>query len=543
MTAKDCQEWQAGSARASKKASPAVLLLKKIKSPVNAYNALKHNLRELPPSANINSQKTHLNRVISGFRRASKCWARFKQLLSDAGIHKPRKDAVLLIEAVVSLPVSLAEVTDRYLAHALIWLKTEFEGATLLSAVIHLDESSPHLHALFVPLIRGRLQGSQLVGGRTAFKARQARFLASMKEWQGAFAGHLQLQHESASHDAQQMAQRVISHLQQTQDLICESPHWAFISQQIEQNPQPWFERLALGSTAMATESRNPPQQCSKQRKRPTMAEIFTRPQKDFRGAKAERYRQSPEYLRASLIAKAREPSPCVTAPCTAPNDSQQVLTAAPPKYQNLCSVGFQCSNLVRHQQKASYRHRACALSKSRPQRTRQRRIAWPLHRRVGCIGLHTRVCSASSCGVRPQVLPRHFTQLWPRAPPHCVCAATRSTRTPDHFHLTRGITWTNTNFASCGAAIGAATTTLLCIHSVLASSGHPMTLLHRCCSKGCDAAPKPAKAHPARARCSTTAAAASCTAANPLGPRVQQVKLKAASMAAKVGALENPSP
>jgi len=46
----------------------------------------------------------------------------------------------------------------------------------VLSAVIHLDESAPHCHMLLLPLVTGRMAGSDLVGNKPRLQAIQTSF-------------------------------------------------------------------------------------------------------------------------------------------------------------------------------------------------------------------------------------------------------------------------------------------------------------------------------------------------------------------------------
>lgn len=45
-----------------------------------------------------------------------------------------------------------------------------------MSAVVHYDEAAPHCHVLLLPLVRGRMIGSDLIGGRAKLQAMQANF-------------------------------------------------------------------------------------------------------------------------------------------------------------------------------------------------------------------------------------------------------------------------------------------------------------------------------------------------------------------------------
>ncbi|EKO3757417.1 plasmid recombination protein [Vibrio metschnikovii] len=82
----------------------------------------------------------------------------------------PRKNAVLCIEAVLSLSPNFFQSninTKEFAINARKWLMSEF-GDNLVSAVLHLDEKTPHIHAHIVPMTDdGRLSARELFNKRT----------------------------------------------------------------------------------------------------------------------------------------------------------------------------------------------------------------------------------------------------------------------------------------------------------------------------------------------------------------------------------------
>ena len=46
----------------------------------------------------------------------------------------------------------------------------------MISAIVHNDEGAPHCHVLILPLLNGRMIGSELMGGPAKLKAMQASF-------------------------------------------------------------------------------------------------------------------------------------------------------------------------------------------------------------------------------------------------------------------------------------------------------------------------------------------------------------------------------
>nr|WP_075519219.1 MobV family relaxase [Moritella viscosa]SHO06443.1 Mobilization protein-like [Moritella viscosa] len=82
----------------------------------------------------------------------------------------PRKNAVLCIEAVLSLSPDFFQSntnTKDFAINARKWLISEF-GDNLVSAVLHLDEKTPHIHAHIVPMTAdGRLSARELFNKST----------------------------------------------------------------------------------------------------------------------------------------------------------------------------------------------------------------------------------------------------------------------------------------------------------------------------------------------------------------------------------------
>lgn len=82
----------------------------------------------------------------------------------------PRKNAVLCIEAVLSLSPDFFQSninTRDFAINARKWLRNEF-GDNLVSAVLHLDEKTPHIHAHIVPMTDdGRLSARELFNKST----------------------------------------------------------------------------------------------------------------------------------------------------------------------------------------------------------------------------------------------------------------------------------------------------------------------------------------------------------------------------------------
>lgn len=142
--------------------------------------ALKHNKRELQSERgaheNIDVNRMHLNYVLHGFGNSDETYNYARSKIALAGIHRLRKNAVLAIECIFSLPVSWHDKDSKpFFFDCFKWLKESFEGV-LLSFDIHLDEAAPHAHALILPLVDSKLQGDAIKGGKAKIAIRQKSF-------------------------------------------------------------------------------------------------------------------------------------------------------------------------------------------------------------------------------------------------------------------------------------------------------------------------------------------------------------------------------
>ena len=97
-----------------------------------------------------------------------------------------RKDSVRVVEALVTAsPEFFKDKTNReikaYFEYALEFLKSKQNAQTFISAVVHMDEKTPHLHLCFVPLTAdGRLSAKEIIGNRK-----------NLVKWQDEFWQHM----------------------------------------------------------------------------------------------------------------------------------------------------------------------------------------------------------------------------------------------------------------------------------------------------------------------------------------------------------------
>jgi hypothetical protein len=137
----------------------------------------RHALREAD-TRNADPSKRAANGVLTGPSTAAGVMAELRARLPE----KRRKDAVPALELFVGgSPEAMAKMPrqqqDRYFKAALQWIGERFGGASnVVSAVIHRDETTPHMQVLLVPLLDGRLNAKRLVGNRSDMQQMQTDF-------------------------------------------------------------------------------------------------------------------------------------------------------------------------------------------------------------------------------------------------------------------------------------------------------------------------------------------------------------------------------
>ncbi len=159
------------------------LRIKKLKGRGIIRVAAKHNLREiqseLGANSHIDASLMNTNVVLFGPTTACEVSDSANRLISESGIDKLRKDAVRGLEIIVSLPAYSAIDRNLFFIDSLEWVN-DFFRVRVLSAVIHNDEAAPHCHFLLLPLVAGKMQGSDIAGNRKRLQDMQASFYAKV---------------------------------------------------------------------------------------------------------------------------------------------------------------------------------------------------------------------------------------------------------------------------------------------------------------------------------------------------------------------------
>lgn len=224
----------------------AFLRIKKLKGGGIITAAARHNRREIQAEmgavGSIDPTRSRLNETLCGPSAAADVGQLAKDLMTAAGVGKLRKDAVLGLEVVFSLPPGHAVDDRAYFTACADWAAIAFGGhQNVLSVDIHRDEAQPHCHILLLPLIDGRMAGSDLIGGKQKLAALQQDFHAKVAGSYGFTKAPARLSGTAK----QAWVKAVLQKMRETSDGALRSAAWPAVREAIERDPAPYM--LALG--------------------------------------------------------------------------------------------------------------------------------------------------------------------------------------------------------------------------------------------------------------------------------------------------------
>lgn len=231
--------------------------LKKLTSPNHVLVASRHNKRtiqaERGAGLTIDATRSHLNYSLAGEATPELVAARATQLMSAAGIAKVRKKAVRAIEVIFSLPLNLTIDQNAFFTDCVAWSRAQFGGHdNILSADVHLDETAPHCHVLILPLIAGRMNGSDMVGNKTNLARLQTAFYESVASKYGLNRAPPRLSPLAR----EELCKTVLTALRARADGAMRSDARQVIRDAIERDPTPFAH--ALGVSFEATQRSKP---------------------------------------------------------------------------------------------------------------------------------------------------------------------------------------------------------------------------------------------------------------------------------------------
>lgn len=163
----------------------AILRFAKYKGP-EISNIEAHNERtkeKYASNPDVDRSRSHLNFHLIMPER--KYRAEAERQIAEAGC-RTRSDSVRVVEALVTASPEFFKGKKRseikaYFQEALDFIQQHQNPRTIISAVVHMDEKTPHMHLSFVPLTEdGRLSAKEIVGNKK-----------KLTQWQDGFWEHM----------------------------------------------------------------------------------------------------------------------------------------------------------------------------------------------------------------------------------------------------------------------------------------------------------------------------------------------------------------
>ena len=167
------------------KAQYAILRFAKYKGPEIGHIE-SHNERtkeKYASNPDVDTSRSHLNFHLVTPQR--KYRAEAEKQIAEAGC-RTRSDSVRVVEALVTASPEFFKGKKKgeikaYFQEALDFIREHQDPKTIIPAVVHMDEKTPHMHLCFVPLTEdGRLSAKEIVGNKKKLTQWQDRFWEHM---------------------------------------------------------------------------------------------------------------------------------------------------------------------------------------------------------------------------------------------------------------------------------------------------------------------------------------------------------------------------
>ena len=150
-------------------------------SNIEAHNERKKEKYASNPD--IDNSRKNLNYHL--IEPVGKYWAESNRLIEEYGC-RTRKDSVRIVEVLITATPNFFKDKKKseiraYFQTALEFIEKYQDAKTILSAAVHMDEKTPHMHLSFVPLTAdGRLSAKEIVGNKK-----------KLTQWQDGFWEHM----------------------------------------------------------------------------------------------------------------------------------------------------------------------------------------------------------------------------------------------------------------------------------------------------------------------------------------------------------------
>ena len=169
------------------KAQYGILRFAKYKGPeiahIEAHNERSKEKYASNPDVDLRRSKDNIHLISPG----RKYRAEAERQIAEAGC-RTRSDSVRVVEALITAsPEFFGEKSPEhileYFSYALEFMEKHQARETMISAAIHMDEKTPHMHLCFVPLTADkRLSAKEILGNKKKLTWWQDEFFKHMVE-------------------------------------------------------------------------------------------------------------------------------------------------------------------------------------------------------------------------------------------------------------------------------------------------------------------------------------------------------------------------
>jgi len=161
----------------------AILRTAKLKSWGNIGGSLGHTYRQSGMAPNADPKRLGKNRVLVGTPGDGA--SDIRKRIDSLG-KKTRSNAVLVVEHMLTMSPEWAvgkskKQIDYWVKENVKWLQNRYGKDNVAHAVLHLDETTPHIAAFVVPEVNGSLNARELFGGREKMSELQSSYADAMK--------------------------------------------------------------------------------------------------------------------------------------------------------------------------------------------------------------------------------------------------------------------------------------------------------------------------------------------------------------------------
>lgn len=142
----------------------AYISIKRLQTSSLLSQSYNHNYRKVGFRENVDTSLSHLNQEVVPLDGDNYNDA-FKRRQERDGFIIPRSDSTRILEIISTYSGGKVDDTfnvNRWVDENIKWYNKTFGEENIMSAVLHLDETTPHLHVMVIPVVDGKLNATTL---------------------------------------------------------------------------------------------------------------------------------------------------------------------------------------------------------------------------------------------------------------------------------------------------------------------------------------------------------------------------------------------